>query len=93
MKNARLILLLSLLSIALLFIFEQILVFDYVSKTITKIITFFIVIFIFHYITKTKPAYFGTQKMDFRRLKISAGLGVGLVPYSYGSVFCIKGLC
>ncbi|WP_164670734.1 CPBP family intramembrane glutamic endopeptidase [Virgibacillus doumboii] len=90
MKHKNFILLLSLLSIILLFIVEQILVFDYLYKTITKIVTFFIVVFIFHYITKTRPAYFGTQKMDFKRLKVSVGLGIGSFLIVLGAYFAFR---
>lgn len=67
MSTKNLILLLSLSTVILLFIIEQILIFDYLYKTIAKIVIFFITIFFFHYITKRKTTYFSIYKMDFRK--------------------------
>ncbi len=77
MAEKKLIVLLSSLSITLLFIIEQILSFEYIYKTIAKVFIFFVVLFIFHYITKSKTTYIATRRIDTRRLKVGTGLGIG----------------
>lgn len=90
MTDKKLIVLLSSLSIALLFIIEQILSFEYIYKTIAKVFIFFVVLFIFHYITKNNAAYLTTHRMDIKRLKISAGLGIGAFLILIGAYLVLK---
>ncbi|MFD1037728.1 CPBP family intramembrane glutamic endopeptidase [Virgibacillus byunsanensis] len=90
MKTSYLVYALSLVSILLLFIVEQILVVDYIYKTSTKVVVFFFVIFIFHYLTKRNPGYFSTLKMDLKRLKISLGIGIGSFVILLGTYFMLK---
>ncbi|MBP1950805.1 CPBP family intramembrane glutamic endopeptidase [Virgibacillus litoralis] len=90
MTHKNLIVLLSSLSISILFIIEQILSFEYLYKTIAKVVIFFLVLFIFHYITKSKTTYFATGKTDTKRLKISAGLGIGAFLILIGAYLVLK---
>ncbi|SDR00480.1 CPBP family intramembrane glutamic endopeptidase [Virgibacillus salinus] len=90
MTHKYLIVLYSSLSIAILFIIEQILSFEYLYKTIAKVIIFFLVLFIFHYITKSKTTYFATRRIDTKRLKISVSLGIGASLILIGTYFVLK---
>ncbi|MGP4109190.1 CPBP family intramembrane glutamic endopeptidase [Virgibacillus sp. L01] len=90
MTEKKLIVLLSSLSIAILFIIEQVLSFEYLYKTMAKVFIFFLVLFSFHYIAKSKTTYFATRGIDTRRLKISAGLGIGAFLILFGAYLVLK---
>lgn len=77
MKNVWGIFFVSLVSVSLLFIIEQVLVVDYLIKTLSKIVLFSISILLVHHFAKQKVTYLSPRGIDKKRRKISVGIGLG----------------
>ncbi|MFC4559613.1 CPBP family intramembrane glutamic endopeptidase [Virgibacillus kekensis] len=92
MTNKSLIILLSLLSVILLFLIEQVLQFDYLYKTIAKVFVFFAAILIFHYKTSMQTSYLSTKSIDLTRLKISVLLGVSTFIILMAAFLAFRGM-
>ncbi|MEQ6390562.1 CPBP family intramembrane glutamic endopeptidase [Bacillaceae bacterium S4-13-58] len=77
MKNVWGILFASLTTVTILFIIEQVLVVDYLIKTLSKITLFSLTILLVHYFGKKKITYLSPKGIDKKRRKISISIGLG----------------